>query len=91
MPNFGSNNSNSGKNINIILYAPNYVVNKMGKGKNYEIESGLKMWKTENNFNFNTSNEKNKKKDDYLSNNKKKLFDSNFNLLEDECGDDELS
>ena len=87
------NNSNSGKNINIILYAPNYVVNKMDSEKNDEMESGRKMCKTENNIGFNPSNEKNKKRDDCSSNNKKnkKLFDSNFNLLEDECGNDDLS
>ena len=83
------NNSNSGKNINIILYAPNYVVNKMDSRKNDEMESGRKMCKTENN----PSNEENKRRDDCPSNNKKekKLFDSNFNLLEDECGNDDLS
>ena len=92
LSNFG-NNSNSGKNINIILYAPNYVVNKVDSGKNDEMESSRKMCKTENNINFHSSNEKNKKTDDCPSNNKKnrKLFDSNFNLLEDECGNDELS
>ena len=92
LPNFGNNNSNSGKNINIILYAPNYVVNKMDIGKSDDMESG-KIYKTDNNINFKASKEKNKKRDDCPSNNKKnkKLFDSNFNLLEDECGDDELS
>ena len=92
----GDLQNNSGKNINIILYAPKYVVNKMENGgKNDEIGIGDRVCKTENNINFNSSNEKKKKRDDCPSNNKKnknkKLFDSNFNLLEDECENDELS
>ena len=84
---------NSGKNINIILYAPNYVMNKLDNGKRDEKESGHTMCKTENNININSSNEKKKKRDDCPSNNKKnkKLFDSNFNLLEEECGNDDIS
>ena len=87
------NSLNSGKNINIFFYAPNYVVNKNDNGKNDEMESGRKMRKTEYNININPSNEKNKKRDECPSNNKKnkKLFDSNFNLLEDECENDDLS
>lgn len=88
-----SENDSNSKNINIILYAPNYVVNKMDNGKNHEMDSGHKEDKNEKNTNLNSSNKKNQKGDDFPSNNKKnkKLFDSNFNLLEDECGDDELS
>ena len=50
------NNLNSGKNINIFFYAPNYVVNKKDNGKNDEMESGRKIRKTEYNINFNPSN-----------------------------------
>ena len=87
------NSLNSGKNINFIFYAPNYIVNKKDNEKNDEMESGHKMRKTEYNINLNPSNEKNKKKDECPSNNQKnkKLFDSNFNLLENECENDELS
>lgn len=115
LPNFGNNSKNekNGQNINIILYAPNYVVNKMESGNNNEIRNGTKMCKTENNICYReNTKEKKKEMDAFLfeekkcdnvkkdkdakncSSKKKKdkyLFDSNFNLLEDELGDDEVS
>ena len=112
LPNFGNNSKSrkDGQNINIILYAPNYVLNKMESGNNNGIENGQKNFQTENNICSREDNKGKKKEMDRFpfeekkcnnvkdakdcSSKKKKdkkLFDSNFNLLEDELGDDELS
>ena len=99
-----SNRLKNGPNINIIVFSPNYDINKRkSENKNENINlvnnnSLNEQNKEESNvmFNFNyyqeeKKGEKEKMDSPIKNNNRKSLFDSNFNLIEENCGQDDVS
>ena len=99
-----SNTRKNGPNVNIIVFAPNCDINTIkSEKKNENINPVNNNSLTEQNkenkngmFNFNYHQEEKKcekEKMDSPTKNKsrKSLFDSNFNLIEENCGKDDVS
>ena len=99
-----SNTLKNGSNVNIIVFAPNCDINKIksenkNENNNPVNNNSLNEQNKENKngmFNFNYHQEEKKCEKEKMdspikNNNTKSLFDSNFNLIEENCGKDDVS
>ena len=103
IPNFNNNSipNKNRQNINIIIYSPNFMVNNKNEQENNSfpvickndsiIPLNEKKMENRNKMDYSYKEEKKCENDISPLKKEKSLFDSNFNLIEENCGNDEVS